>query len=273
MRPPRLLPRGKSRCTRCLQPCDPATLSAADGLCVECAQVEDWEVWEEAAAKKKVTAGVADQRGEAGRTEKAEGGEMTKTWAEEAAALTIDALRHWESREWTAQGLGMLRCYVTRELMIHVWDSRLRNPGVSDVHDHPFDFTSLVVAGRITNQKYEKYESGLTPDDSMNYKEVEIQCGVGNPSPPRDVILLRLGLPEVIRGGQSYSQRASKVHHSLAEDGTITLVSRKFTGDGETARVYYQTPEWVTAVPRPATREEVQAVVGGALKKWEEEGQ
>src|ERR1043165_7302417 len=119
-----------------------------------------------------------------------------------ARALARFILEHAHSFEWQAQGLGMLRTYITREIRLHVWDSELRAPNASDIHDHPFHFESLVLSGRLLNQRYKR----ALPIDPVNqrfsfYKEVTILCGLGNPSEPSDVVLTLAGIAEEYRAG------------------------------------------------------------------------
>lgn len=54
---------------------------------------------------------------------------------------------------------------------------------------------------------------------------------------------------------------------TLFEDGTVTLNER--IGDTEHARVFWPYgTDWVDAIPRPATREEVSDAVLNSLRRW-----
>lgn len=56
--------------------------------------------------------------------------------------------------KWSIQGFGMLRLYLSAEVRLHVWDSRFRVPGVTDIHDHSWDFESEVAAGEVLQRRY-----------------------------------------------------------------------------------------------------------------------
>lgn len=61
--------------------------------------------------------------------------------------------------QWSIQGLGMLRLYLSEETRMHVWSSLGRISDVSPLHTHPWSFNSIVVAGKVINKRY-KIESG-----------------------------------------------------------------------------------------------------------------
>ena len=77
-------------------------------------------------------------------------------------ALVRTILEHAEDYPWTMQDIGLLglRLDDRREYRLQVWDP---SSAVGDppVHDHPFDFTSTVVAGEMTNTRYEEDPSGV----------------------------------------------------------------------------------------------------------------
>lgn len=60
-----------------------------------------------------------------------------------------------------AQGFGMARIRLNRELRLHLWDKALRNPEVTDIHTHPWDLYSVVLRGSIENERYTE----ITPED------------------------------------------------------------------------------------------------------------
>lgn len=173
--------------------------------------------------------------------------------------------------EWSIQGFGMLRCYLSTEVRLHIGDSRFKVPDVSTVHDHPWDFTSYIVAGQVTQYRFVEH-----PTDGEGFQRSIIRCGVGGGlvraecgvEAPEQVFLRRSDI-ETYVAGQWYSQRADEIHESLPADGTVTIVERQFKADTEHARVYYQTPAWVSAEPRAATPREIAEAVGVALAQFE----
>jgi hypothetical protein len=178
---------------------------------------------------------------------------------------------HPERYSWSLQGMGMLRTYLSKEIRLHIWDSRFRVKDVSDIHDHPWDFDSLVLHGVVYNTRYEVSESAVEP--IANHWEGRIVCG---PSPTvkgaQDISAVRLRCQpdEVLLAGDSYRMRADEVHRTTYEDGTVTVCRRYFTkADTERARVYWPFgQEWASAEPRPATSLEVYTICADARRKW-----
>jgi hypothetical protein len=183
-------------------------------------------------------------------------------------------LEHPLGYEWTVQGLGMLRMYLSEEYRLHVWDERLRVPNVSQMHTHPWDFDSYVVAGVIEQRRYLRYESGstFTPDIRFVWQQ-SIVCGAGgglDGEPQRAV--LREQEKEVYVAGQTYRQVAEELHISEPLDGSITIIERRFHPDTEHAYVYWDQAlgkaGWVSAEPREATPREVIRTCEYALARW-----
>lgn len=173
-------------------------------------------------------------------------------------------LRKAHNCEWSLQGFGMLRLYLTKETRLHIWSESHVVPGVSEIHDHPWDFTSKIVAGRLHNCRYVEGAEGDT------YMAQTILCGP-NGCAMGDVRQVKLWQKptEVYDEGDKYEQRANEIHRSAPEDGTVTIVTRRFLPDPDHANVFWRpNEEWVSAEPRPATPEEVAAIVGNALQRW-----
>jgi len=196
--------------------------------------------------------------------------------------FVVDVLRNWKRYEWTLQGFGMLRAYLFgRELRLHVWDSRFAVPGVTTIHDHPWHFESAVVSGSLTNTVYKVHpctyvETFTLPLAAIRqtYVEATIVCGPGGRNDPVEMKArgrrVWLASPEssVVAAGKMYRQRSDEVHCTTYEDGTVTLVRREFLQDMEHARVFFKEADgWVSAEPRAATPDEVDAIVGRALEK------
>lgn len=193
-------------------------------------------------------------------------------------------LERWQDSEWSLQGLGMLRTYVSKTMRMHVWDSRYRVPGVTMLHTHPWDFESLIVAGAVRQYRYEIAYTGTRPDplpgvsddaffESIGferYVEGTIVCGEGGGEcEPPTPVYLRRGEAEVYGEGEMYRQDADEIHESLPDDGTVTLINRTFRANTEVAHVYWpHGGSWVSAEPRPATPEEVETIVTASLERW-----
>lgn len=186
-------------------------------------------------------------------------------------ALVRNLLQNSATMDWSLQGLGMLRCYLTPDIRMHIWDGSQAIPGVSTLHTHPWDFESLVVAGRVCNQRYLErsmpHATGKARRDS--YMRQMIRCGEGGglegePGP----ILLEPQIVEVVTAGYAYSQRAVEIHESRPDDGTVTIIKRSMPEDGhpDFANVYWpEGGDWVSAEPRPATRTEALRIINKAF--------
>lgn len=180
-------------------------------------------------------------------------------------------LKNWAmlpDADFTVQGFGFLRVRIAPDLRIHVWDSSLRIPGVSDVHDHAqWDFESWIMSGQVVNIRYliaHPEAAGLA------YKMATIVCGQGGgmQSSAHEDVILAAQPPELYVPGDAYSQQAAEIHRTMPTDGAVTLIRQKRT-DVETARVFWpEGSEWVDAIPRVARSIEVERVVTRALAVW-----
>lgn len=176
-----------------------------------------------------------------------------------------------DRRQWTVQGFGFLRTYfgpadAPKRYRLNLWDHRFTVPGVSTIHDHPWDFRSVIVAGRFYNQRYR-----MTDEPGVfTHSFTEIKTGEGG-GPMKKVpyeacVLERLAM-EPYGPGDVYNQRADEIHETMFHDGAVTLNER--IGDTEHARVFWPYgADWVDAMPRPATREEVSSAVLTSLRRW-----
>lgn len=164
-------------------------------------------------------------------------------------------------------GLGMLQVYLPADERLHIWHRSLRTPKVSRLHTHAWRFSSHVVCGVITNTRYLELPLNtrtIVPDHSIEvYHKAVIKPGP-KPQPEQqgDVRLKRLKV-EKISSGVSYHQEASEIHETEAEDGTVTLVSRARVGE-DSACIYWQGGEFVSAEPRKPTNDEIGVVVNSA---------
>jgi hypothetical protein len=164
--------------------------------------------------------------------------------------------------DWTVQGFGFMRLRIDDNTRLHVWDSRLREPGVSDIHDHAqWAFRSLVLSGRIINVKFD-----ITPDSGYPHWMSTITCGLGGGQPSQPVeVELSPQQPELYLPGDGYRQGAEEIHQTFPADGTVTIITQE-RRDTDTARVFWPKGlAWGDAIPRSARREEVDAVGAFAL--------
>jgi hypothetical protein len=208
--------------------------------------------------------------------------------------LVKGILENADRFDWSIQGFGMLRMYLSKEVRLHIWNPAFVVPNVSTIHDHPWDFESEVICGTIWNQRYTVFRRGedgrmrhdpLSPlQESYDPMEdtdlcVQIRCGTGGgidkacnagKPEPRTLTPWRL---QTYGAGTSYDQMAADVHETRAQGGTVTIVTRKFKEDTEHARVFFpRGTEWVSAEPRRATPSERASFVLPALALLTKEG-
>lgn len=194
-----------------------------------------------------------------------------------ARALVLERLVDRHKYEWSLQGFGMLRTYFSKEVRMHIWNDQYRVPNVSDMHTHPWGFTSHIVKGNLVNMLFTRVEGVVVP----NFVEGRIVCGTGGGldkakmegTPIRGVALAYAQSVEhrhIYVSGETYSQDADEIHRTVAARGTVTLVERRFVKeDQDRALVFWPIgQEWVPAEPRPATTEEIDAICTHSLKKW-----
>lgn len=184
---------------------------------------------------------------------------------------------------WSLQGMGMFRLYLSKEVRLHVWDMRFTVERVSTIHTHPWGFTSDVYSGAITNRVFSKLDetdvevikqSASWRTNLAAYNEQQIVCGPGGgvSAPPKKVWLYEPDDDGCLTwtAGDSYGQEAEDIHESIPKSGTVTVLERRFREDTEHAFVYFREGrEWVSAEPREAKTEEVEAMARMALDRWE----
>lgn len=183
------------------------------------------------------------------------------------------------NHNWSLQGLGMLRLNITRELRLHIWDSRFKTPGVSTIHTHPWDLTSCILAGTLIQNRFvasEDFEQlSNSVFDFKLYNRIKLKCGPKGAekqteiSAPERVCLHRYP-DEVFEEGDAYSQTASEIHESFPEDGTITLVHKQYDpARDDSAYVFYPAGgRWGDANHYSPSSDIVRDIVAASLHKW-----
>lgn len=184
------------------------------------------------------------------------------------------------SYDWSLQGLGMFRLYLSPEVRLHLFDTRHAVKDVSTVHTHPWNFKSTILVGQILNTRLQEYsyrEQGSSP-----YRKSTIQCGTGgglvrgsdephcHPGEGELVFLARRPT-ERYRPGGIYYQEHSELHESVPMLGTITICERNFVNaDRDHAAVYWpHGTQWVSAEPRAATHVEITDAATYCLSNWQ----
>ncbi len=172
--------------------------------------------------------------------------------------------------EWSLQGFGMFRLYLSKRTRLHVWVPSFAVPNVSTIHTHPWHFRSEVIAGSMVDRLYERSLLRLLPiSESATHHMQKIVCGpggcaIGNPEP----VVLRHVQDLTITVGKAYSLTAEAFHESIPSPGTVTIVDREFLEDTEHAHVCFPFgTRWESAEPRRATQKEIDAMAEIALER------
>ncbi|MNU33630.1 hypothetical protein D3C71_221930 [compost metagenome] len=193
-------------------------------------------------------------------------------------SILEEAVKRPGDRGWTLQGFGMLRAYLSDDMRLHVWCPDLAVPGVSTIHDHPWRFSSFVIAGIVENFRYEvDYEDPVDAENVRNLTEAGWQAfmarniipgqGLSVVGEDTPVWIRRLGL-ERVRAGAWYFQEPQEVHESRPAPGTVTLIQRQRVGEDVARTFYPRGAQWVSGEPRAATNAEVVHACEGAIGRW-----
>ncbi len=184
-------------------------------------------------------------------------------------ALVRTILEHAEDYPWRMQEIGLLglRLDDRREYRLHVWDPS-SGVGEPPVHDHPFDFTSTIVVGEMTNTRYEEDPTGV------EYRRVRYRPS-NEDARTSDTVRLS-GVATTFTAGGCYSQLAHELHDSRQLPGTVTIIRQAFRGAPEHTELTVCTREeapWVSGQARPATAEEVKRITATALERFDQHGE
>lgn len=176
-----------------------------------------------------------------------------------------------EMFDWTIQGFGMVRAQFGSgeagddDLRLNIWHRRFRTPDVSDIHTHPWDFSSEVLAGRLYNVVYKTHTKSATLYTSQ--KLIPGPNG-GLLSTPRDIGLAQDRIMTLDRGDTYFQDRRCIHQSNWEQDGTVTVNRRIRVGADEAWVFWPKGGEWVTAKPRTAKEAEVEMALADVWRIW-----
>jgi hypothetical protein len=177
-------------------------------------------------------------------------------------ALVRTILEHAEAFPWKMQGIGLLglRLDDRRIHRLHVWDPD-GSDGEPPIHDHPYDFTSTVLAGELTNTRYVEDPQGAThrreryrPNDEDD-RRVDTVCLVGTST--------------TYGPGERYHQLAHELHGSRQVPGTVTLIRCEWRDPAALTVCLPADSPWISGQSRPATPDEVKRITALALDRFD----
>src|SRR5665213_931609 len=172
--------------------------------------------------------------------------------------LVRNILEHADSFDWVMQDIGLLglRLDEQREYRLHVW-APTHCIGVPVIHDHPYDFVSWIVAGELTNVRYEEDLSGA--------KYLRERYRPPNEDLRTSDFVQLVSNAETYREGDAYTQLAHELHDSRQLPGTVTIIRRTFRDVSELTVCRPEDAPWISGVSRPATPVEITAITSQAL--------
>ena len=175
-------------------------------------------------------------------------------------ALVRMILEHAEDSPWMMQEIGLLglRLDDSREYRLHVWDPG-SSVGEAPIHDHPFDFTSTVIAGAMTNTRYR--------EDPLGVEYHRMRYTPPNEDDRRIDTVRLAGTATTFGAAAQYHQLAGELHDSRQVPGTVTIIRRRFTRDVAPLTVCYrQADSWVSGQSCPAGLADVKRITAMALE-------
>jgi hypothetical protein len=172
--------------------------------------------------------------------------------------LVRNILEHPHDYSWNFQEIGLLglRLDDRREYRLHVWAPD-RCVGVPVIHDHPYDFVSRIVAGELTNIRYE--------EDSSGVKYLRERYSPPNEELRTTDFVQLSGKAETYRAGDEYAQLAHELHGSQQLPGTVTIIRQTVREGRELTVCRPEETPWVSGVSRPASSSEVDEITSQAL--------
>jgi len=174
-------------------------------------------------------------------------------------ALVFTIIRHAEDFPWRMQDIGLLslRLDDQREHRLHIWDPTY---GMVDppIHDHPYNFTSKIIVGELTNTRFEEDRAG---DEFTRFRY--------SPAAPdvRRSDTVRLSATALtLTEGDHYHQLAHELHASWQRPGTVTMIRCSWVEISDLTVCLRDESSWRSGQARDATRDEIKTVAAKALE-------
>jgi hypothetical protein len=191
---------------------------------------------------------------------------VTRVDTSETYARVRTILEHAADHAWTIQDIGLLglRLDARPDYRLHVWAPsycRTEPP----VHDHPFDFASTVVAGEITNVRFDEDPAGIAYH-RVRYSPSEHDVR------RTDTVRLSPTATTTHRAGDRYRQASHELHATRPTPGTVTIIRMAFRNVSELTVCSRGEEDRISDHSRRATPEEVHAVTATALEHFSHGG-
>lgn len=181
-------------------------------------------------------------------------------------SIVKDVLEHPFNYQWELQGFGMLRTYIDKDTRLQIWLKKYIVEDVTDVHTHPWDFTSYIYQGKIVNNCYSEHPFKVSPNDNeMSFDRCLILTGENAYVKEKIKVLLRKDSSIPYRSGETYHHDKTIPHRIDFIDGTITILSKRNIDVNSLAYSYVPNgKDWVSAAPKIATVGEIREFIKSA---------
>jgi hypothetical protein len=177
-------------------------------------------------------------------------GTLVRTILERAAAYP-----------WRMQEIGLLALRLDdhREFRLHLWDPDACM-GDPPVHDHPYDFTSTIVVGELTNTRYVEDASGV--------EYCRERYSMDDEDHRRTDTVRLVGVSTTFGPGERYRQHAAELHDSRQVPGTVTVIRCDWHSPSELTVCHRPGTPWVSGQSRPASKDEIERITRAALDRF-----
>lgn len=174
-------------------------------------------------------------------------------------ALVLAILRHAQDFPWRINEIGLLalRLDDQREYRLHVWDPT-HGEQEPPIHDHPYDFTSTVIAGEIFNTRYRE-DPGGDEYIRIRYRPEAEHLRRS------DTVRLSEETSAFTEGGQ-YRQASHELHASRQLPGTVTMIRCSWVAGSDLTVCVRDAGQWVSGRARDATPDEIKIFAASALE-------
>jgi len=150
-----------------------------------------------------------------------------------------------------------LRLDDRREYRLHVRDPSSCE-GEPPVHDHPYDFTSTIIAGEMANARYEVDPAG---DEYVRFRFPPGAEGERWSDP-----VALSSATTVFAEGDQYRQLAHELHAGWPQPGTVTAIRCRWVVRPELTVCVQDKASRCSGQGRDATRQDIQAFTAKALE-------
>jgi len=144
-----------------------------------------------------------------------------------------------------------------REYRLHVWDQSYC-VGDPPIHDHLYEFTSTIIAGEMTNTRYE--------EDSAGDEYLRFRYPPGAEGERRSDAVRLSSTATIFNEGNQYHQLAHELHASWQQPGTVTAIRCQWVETPQLTVCVRDEGSWRSGQRREATRDEIKAFTAKALE-------